>query len=160
MMDFETAIERVLSHEGGYVNNPDDPGGETQWGISKSAYPDIDIKSLTRDDAKLLYERDFWRPVVLVTNDSALRFQWIDGAVNHGMGNATRFVQRAAGVCDDGHFGPVSRAAVEAIDPDDMHLLFMAERFEFWAKQKKGDTFWRGWMRRGAQDLRFIAKDN
>lgn len=159
-MDFQTAIERVLGHEGGYVNDPKDPGGETQWGISKRSYPHLDIKVLTRDDAKLLYERDFWRPCVSTVTDGALQFQLMDAAVNHGMGNAVRFLQRAVGTADDGNWGPNSRACFVRMDVKDVHLLFMAERFEFWAKLQSFDRFGRGWMRRGAKDLRYIAQDN
>lgn len=161
MIDFDTAIERILSHEGGYVNDAADPGGETQWGISKRSYPTLDIRALTRDFAKQLYLRDFWSPVVKVaTSDTALQFQMLDSAVNHGMGNAVRFVQRAVGVADDGHFGPNSAAALGRMDAHDVHLLFMAERFEFWAMLKSFDAFGRGWARRGAKNLRFLAKDN
>ena len=93
-MNFETAIERILAHEGGYVNNPRDPGGETQWGISKRSYPAVDIRALTREGAKAIYERDFWRPVVSTVADGALQYQLMDSAVNHGMGNAVRSWQR------------------------------------------------------------------
>lgn len=160
MIDFDTAIERILSHEGGYVNDPADPGGETQWGISKRSYPSVDIKKLTRDAAKELYRRDFWELVARQITDDALRFQILDAAVNHGMGNAVRFMQRAAGVADDGHFGPASKAAVARMDPHDAHLLFMAERFEFWTRLRAFDSFGRGWTRRGAQNLRYLAADN
>lgn len=160
LIDFDTAIERVLSHEGGYVFDPRDPGGETKWGISKRSYPTVDIRALTRDGAKDLYRRDFWDPVSARVSDGALRFQLLDAAVNHGMGNAVRFLQRAIGVADDGHFGQVSRDALARMDPKDAHLLFMAERFEFWAKLRTFDAFGRGWARRGAQNLRFIAADN
>ena len=159
-MNFETAIERILQHEGGYVFNPRDPGGETQWGISKRSYPNVDIKALTRDVAKAIYERDFWRPVASTVADGALQFQLVDAAVNHGMGNAVRFLQRAVGVADDGHWGPFSAAAMLRMPAADAHLLFMAERFEFWAKLSTFEAFGRGWTRRGAQNLRFLAKDN
>jgi lysozyme family protein len=160
MLTFETAIERILSHEGGWVNDKRDPGSETQWGISKRTYPTLDIKALTRDQAKALYERDFWRPVVETVADNALRFQLLDAAVNHGMGNAVRFIQRAIGVADDGHWGPVSHAALSRCNANDLHLLFMAERLEFWCKLTTFDAFGRGWTRRGAQNLRYLAKDN
>jgi lysozyme family protein len=160
MINFETAIERILSHEGGYVFDPRDPGGETQWGISKRSYPSLNIKTLTRADAKAIYERDFWRPVVETVADQALRFQLIDAAVNHGIGNAIRFMQRAIGVADDGHWGPVSHAALAAMNANDAHLLFMAERFEFWTKLTTFDTFGRGWTKRGAKNLRYLAQDN
>lgn len=160
MIDFHTAIERILSHEGGYVNDPRDPGGETQWGVSKRTYPSVNIKTLTRDGAIAIYQADFWQPVASKVHDSALCFQLMDAAVNHGMGNAVRFLQRAIGVADDGHFGRASQAALELMDPHDVHLLFMAERFEFWTKLKSFDTFGRGWTRRGAQNLRYLAADN
>ena len=59
-MSFETVVHMVLEHEGGYVNHPSDPGGETKYGISKRAYPDVDIAELTKDDAANLYKRDYW----------------------------------------------------------------------------------------------------
>jgi lysozyme family protein len=160
MITFDTAIERILSHEGGYVWDNRDPGGETQWGISKRSYPALNIKTLTRAAAKAIYERDFWRPVVETVADDALRFQLLDAAVNHGMGNAVRFLQRAVGVADDGHWGQVSHAALARMSATDVHLLFMAERFEFWTKLKAFDTFGRGWTKRGAQNLRHLAQDN
>lgn len=160
MIDFDDAIERILSHEGGYVNNPADPGGETQWGIAKRSYPTVNIKTLPREGAKAIYLRDFWTPVASKINDPALCFQVLDAAVNHGIGNAIRFLQRALGVADDGAFGPASIAALAGKDPHDVHLLFMAERFEFWAKLKAFDTFGRGWVNRGALNLRYLAKDN
>jgi lysozyme family protein len=160
MVDFETAIERILGHEGGYVFDARDPGGETQWGISKRSYPTVDIRGLTRDGAKGLYLRDFWNPVAALIGDGALRFQLLDAAVNHGQGNAVRFLQRAIGVADDGHWGAVSRAKLERLVPVDVHLLFMAERFDFWSKLERFDAFGRGWVRRGAANLRFLARDN
>lgn len=160
MIDFDTAIDRVLGHEGGYVNDPADPGGETNWGISRRSYPTLDIKNLTREGAKAIYRRDFWAPVAMKVNDTALVYQLVDAAINHGMDNATRFLQRALGVADDGHFGPVSAAALVTADIKDVHLRFMAERFEFWAKLARFDRFGRGWVRRGAQQLRYIAMDN
>ena len=160
-LSFPVAIDRILSHEGGYVNDVRDPGGETKFGIAKRSYPMVDIAALTREQAIAIYERDFWRPVVAVcTDDGALAFQLLDAAVNHGMGNATRFLQRAVGVADDGHVGPMTIAAVQRMPAADVHLLFMAERFEFWAKLQRFDVFGRGWVRRGAENLRYLAKDN
>jgi lysozyme family protein len=60
---FDQAFTRLLGHEGGYVNNPADPGGETNWGISKRSYPQVDIKALTQQQAKWIYQRDFWDPL-------------------------------------------------------------------------------------------------
>ena len=59
-MKFTEAIGVILYHEGGYVNDKDDPGGETMMGISKRAYPNLDIKGLTEDDVKEIYHKDYW----------------------------------------------------------------------------------------------------
>ena len=62
LMSFYIEIENVIKHEGGYVNDPSDPGGETKYGISKKAYPKVDIKNLTLDDAIEIYKDDYWLP--------------------------------------------------------------------------------------------------
>lgn len=157
---FLDLIDRVLSHEGGYVNDPRDPGGETKWGISKRSYPQLNIKGLTRDDAKAIYERDFWQRVQGDKLPRPFAFQALDAAVNHGIGNAVRWMQRAAGVADDGHIGPATLAAVARAEPADLVLNFNAERLEFYARLQTFDTFGRGWTRRVAGNLRYAAQDN
>lgn len=159
MISFEKAIERVLGHEGGYVFHPDDPGGETKWGISKASYPHLNIKMLTRDDAKMIYFRDFWSPVAR-TLPASVAYQAMDAAVNHGMGNAVRFLQRAANVADDGRWGPVSKSSAAAMGENDLLFLFLAERLNFMTKLRTWDSFGRGWSRRIAANLKFAAEDN
>ena len=157
---FRDLIDRVLSHEGGYVNHPADPGGETKFGIAKRSYPALDIKSLTRDDAIGIYERDFWARVQGDRLPRQFAFQALDAAVNHGIGNAVRWIQRAAGVADDGVIGPVTLAAVRRADAADLVLNFNAERLEFYAKLQTFDTFGRGWAQRVATNLRYAAQEN
>ena len=82
---FDRAINRILAHEGGYVNDRFDPGGETRYGISKRAYPSVDIKNLTRDGAKALYHRDYWQAIQGDELHPAIAFQVMDAAVNHGV---------------------------------------------------------------------------
>lgn len=159
-MNFDTAFDRLMGHEGGYVNNPADPGGETNWGISKRSYPDVNIKNLTRDQAKEIYRRDFWDRGQMDQFDAAVAFQTLDFAVNSGIETAIRKLQAAAGVADDGHIGPVTVAAIKNRGVNDMIMLLTAERIEFQTKLKNGDTFWRGWMRRNAKNLRYAATDN
>lgn len=157
---FDDLIDRVLSHEGGYVNDPRDPGGETKFGIAKRSYPNIDIRNLTREAAIEIYRRDFWARVSGDTLPRAFAFQALDAAVNHGIGNAVRWMQRAAGVADDGVIGPLTLAAVARTDAADLVLAFNAERLEFYAKLATFDTFGRGWTRRVAGNLRYAAQDN
>jgi lysozyme family protein len=82
MADFNISIETILTNEDGYVFNPNDPGGETNYGISKRAYPNLDIKNLTRDAAKEIYRRDFWRYDSIVNQDVATKI--FDIGANQG----------------------------------------------------------------------------
>ena len=124
-MNFDQATDRVLGIEGRYVNNPEDPGGETNWGIT---WPKLNeaigmgllpagtaIKDLTRDQAKVVYKALFWDRGHMDEYNGALAYQTYDAAVNHGIGNAVRFLQRAVGVADDGNIGPITIAAVKAM---------------------------------------------
>lgn len=157
-MDFNRAFDRLLGHEGGYVNDPKDPGGETNWGVSKRSYPDVDIKNLTREQAKAIYERDFWKP--LIGAHPAIRFQAFDFAVNSGISTAIRKLQVAIGVADDGHWGPISAAALGRMDLNDALMRYIAQRLRFWAKLTTWPSFGRGWAVRAATDLEFAAEDN
>ena len=157
---FDYFIERVLVHEGGYVNDPRDPGQETRWGISKRAYPHLDIRNLTRAQAIDIYRRDFWQRVRGDELPREFAFQALDAAVNHGIGNAVRWMQRAAGVADDGVIGPVTLAAVQRAQPADLVLRFNAERLRFYAKLTTFGTFGRGWVNRVAGNLDHAATDN
>jgi len=159
-MSFDKLINRVLSHEGGYVNHPDDPGGETNWGISKRSYPYLDIKNLTRDEAIAIYRKDFWLRVSGDVLPEAFAFQALDAAVNHGIETPVRWMQRAANVADDGIIGPVTLAAIKATSPADLVLLFNAERLIFYTKLRTFKTFGAGWIVRVAGNLRYAAKDN
>jgi len=157
-MDFDTAFDRLIGHEGGYVNNPADPGGETKFGISKRSYPDVNIAALTLADAKAIYRRDFWRP--LADAHPAVRFQAFDFAANSGIQTAIRKLQAAIGVADDGHWGPISAARLAEMDVSDVLMLYIAERLDFWRKLRTFQTFGAGWAGRAAVNLRYAAKDN
>ena len=157
-MNFDQAFDRLIGHEGGYVNNPDDPGGETKFGISKRSYPNVDIAKLTRDEAKVIYLHDFWEP--LGDAHPAVKFQVFDFAVNSGIQTAIRKLQAAIGVADDGHWGPKSAAALKAMDLNDILMRFAAYRLDFMASLSVWDKFGRGWARRIAKQLMYAAEDN
>lgn len=157
---FPVFISRILSHEGGYVNDPRDPGGETQWGISKRSYPHLNIKKLTRDEAVAIYRRDFWDAVKADSFAPAIGFQLLDAAVNSGIVNARRWVQRAVKVADDGIIGPATLAAIKAADHNDVLMRFLGERLEFMTGLKNWPAHGKGWARRIAANLRYAAEDN
>jgi lysozyme family protein len=157
-MNFDTAFSRLVSSEGGYVNNVNDPGGETKFGISKRSYPTVDIANLTVDGAKEIYLRDFWNPIG--DANPAIKFQVFDFAVNSGIQTAIRKLQTAIGVADDGHWGAVSAAKLSGMDVSDVLMLFVAERLDFWRRLSNWLTFGSGWAGRAATDLRYAAQDN
>lgn len=157
-MTFDEAFDRLMGHEGGYVNDPADPGGETNWGISKRSYPSVDIKTLTRDDAKEIYRRDFWD--VIGDAHPAIKFQVFDFAVNSGIQTAIRKLQAAIGVADDGHWGPMSAKAMAAMELNDVLMRFAAQRILFMTALSAWDRFGRGWARRIAGQLNYAADDN
>lgn len=119
MADFKAAIGYVLDNEGGYVNDPNDPGGETNFGISKRSYPNVDIRNLTRDGATAIYLRDFWKFDGL--NDQRLATKLFDEYVNQGT-HAIRALQQSLGyiqagpIVADGNYGPATERAANAAD--------------------------------------------
>lgn len=85
MADFSIAVEKVLEHEGGYTSGlPGDPGGETNFGISKRAYPQLDIKGLSKQGAMDIYKSDYWR--FDSVDDQGLANCLLDSSVNQGLG--------------------------------------------------------------------------
>lgn len=162
-MTFDEIFERVIGHEGGYVNHPDDPGGETNWGITlrtarANGYTGRMI-DLTRDQAKEIYRVAFWQRVRGDKLHPAIAFQLFDACVNHGIGNGVRMLQRAVGVADDGAIGDVTMKAVTVIEASDVVMRFNAERLEFYTKLKTFSTFGRGWVNRVAGNLRYGSDD-
>lgn len=109
---FNRAVAFTLKSEGPMSNNAIDPGGLTKYGISKRSYPTVDIAALTEEQAIDIYYTDYW----LETNCDKMPFNLglavFECAVNQGVGTATRALQKALGVVDDGIFGPLSRAAL------------------------------------------------
>ena len=159
-MIFEDACDRLLGHEGGYVKNPRDPGGETRWGISKRSYPNVNIKTLTREGAIAIYKRDFWDRVHADKLYDGVAFQLFDFAVNSGIETAVRYLQRAVGVADDGHWGPMSQKAADKMSESDMIMLLNAERLDFMTRLKNWENASRGWARRIAGNLKHGAADS
>lgn len=135
-MNFDTAFTRVLGAERGYVNSPADPGGETNWGISKRSYPNVDIAALTQDDAKAIYKRDYWDAASCDQLPFALGFQVFDAAVQHGVHTALSFLT----------------------DSGEVHK-FMGRRIEYYVTLGTWAHFGKGWMNRMAKNLEYLAED-
>jgi lysozyme family protein len=121
MADFAAAVEYVLANEGGYVNDPADPGGETNFGISKRQYPLLDIRNLTRPEAVDIYQRDYWKPEFAELASQRIATKVFDAYVNSPQA-AIRLLQRslreiqAGPVVVDGVFGADTLAHANACD--------------------------------------------
>ncbi len=157
-MTFDEAFDILIGHEDGYVNNPHDPGGETNWGISKRSYPKLDIKSLTRSQAKAIYRSDFWGPLPKGV-DGPVMFQLFDLAVNSGVRRATQILQTVVDTVPDGVWGPASRAAYAKMSPETVALALVAERLIYMTYLNNWSDASRGWSRRIAANLKVLAKE-
>ncbi len=134
MSNFDAALEFVLKWEGGYVNDPDDPGGETRYGISKRAYPHLDIANLNRSAARAIYLRDYWQVSGCDDLPAAAAVAVFDFAVNAGPERAKRFWRDTGNV-----------------------YAFTAERIRFYTKLASlFPKFGRGWMNRVADLMVFV----
>ncbi|MFZ9585576.1 MAG: glycoside hydrolase family 108 protein [Pseudohongiellaceae bacterium] len=152
-MTFDDAFEKLIGHEGGYVNDPRDRGGETKFGISKRAFPLEDIKNLTLDRAKSVYKTHYWGPAGCDAVPPAVKFDLFDTAVNSGVGRAIRLLQRAVAETEDGILGPRTLQAVQSMPADRLRARFNAHRLLFMADAPTWPAHGRGWARRVAANL-------
>ena len=162
MSDFDKAFDLLIGNEGGYVNDPKDPGGETNWGITKTVavangYAG-DMRSMPKDTAKGIYKKMYWDKLQCDQLPFVVAFQLFDAGVNHGNSQAVKFLQRALSVVDDGVIGAKTIAATNSLDDLQIVMLFNAERIEFYAALKTFSTFGKGWMRRIASNLKLATK--
>lgn len=155
---FKAAIAIVLKHEGGYVNDPKDAGGETKYGISKRSYPNVDIKNLTVEDATAIYYRDWWsaHPYEQMNHDQ-LAAKVFDTAINMGAKRAHRFLQEAANKAGakltvDGVIGPLSIKAINALNGDAILDNFRKSQEQYYldliAARPSQVKFKNGWIKR------------
>lgn len=158
MAEFAQAIEYVLGNEGGYSNDPHDPGGETNFGISKRSYPHLDIKTLTREDAITIYERDYWIFGGLSSQRIATKI--FDEYVNSGH-HSIRQAQLALGylqagpIIADGKYGSITEQSLNAVDEARFMDEFKARLCKMYCDDgqanpgESGDLM--GWIRRAVK---------
>lgn len=148
------AIAHTLKWEGGYVNHPNDPGGETNFGITKAQYPTVDIKNLTKEQAIEIYRADYV-PKVHLNDITVLRSGWklFDMSVNMGY-SGIKLIQKLLGLTADGNFGPKSIAAINSME-DGVFVLLIADAQARHYKalalnNRKLEVFLKGWLNRAA----------
>lgn len=172
MSTFDKCFERTHGSEGGYQASPNDRGnwtsgkigeGElkgTKFGISAMTYPHLDIKNLTVQQAKDIYYKEWWLELRMDEWREGLGFQLFDSAINHGMYNTTKMLQRAVNTKPDGIIGVKTKAAIKSLDINDVLFLFLAERLTFMTNAYTWNKFGKGQARRIASNLRYAAQDN
>lgn len=152
MNNFDKALAFILREEGGYVNDPRDPGGETNFGISKRQYPDVDVKNLTPATAGEIYRRDYWDVCKCEQLPWPLSLFVFDAAVNQGCDAragfaAQKLMQKALDVPQDGILGPRTMAAAAKARP--WHAArFMAFRAMRYQGTRNFDKYGEGWLTR------------
>lgn len=157
---FERAVNFILRDdiEGGYVNDPQDPGGETNGGISKASYPQLEIRTLTRDDKKRIYYRDFWSPLQLDRIPPRIALVVFDSAVNQGRDAAVKLLQAGIGASVDGIVGPETISKSRQLDEDEALARVMAERILRYTQTKNVQRYGRGWFARCAKVVTEAAR--
>ena len=158
LTSFDEIIELTLEHEGGYVNDPNDLGGETNFGIAKRFYPDVDIKNLTKEGAKEIYRTDYWNKNKVDNVSDDLKHIFFDMCVNQGKSRAVKILQKAtnakgAKLTIDGGLGPATLGAIEKYKPElarvrSYRVLHYANLV---FKKPEQERFWFGWFRRALE---------
>ena len=154
---FNEIIEKVLEHEGGYVNDPHDRGGETNFGITKKFYPAVDIKNLTKEQAKHIYHTDYWRPAKCNETPAKLRHIYFDMCVNFGRRGAVKVLQQAANsttrnkIDVDGGIGPATLKAIQNLSTDRVRAYRVLRFANIVIDKPKQEKFWLGWFRRALE---------
>jgi lysozyme family protein len=152
-MNFDDAFQRTLGHEGGLVDDNRDMGGLTKYGISQHAYPGLDIRALTVADAKAIYLRDYWGPTGCDAVPDGIKADLFDAAVNGGVRQAVRLLQRAVGELEDGVLGPRTIQAINSMPTLRLVARFNGARLAFLTGLSVWPTFGRGWAMRIAENL-------
>ena len=156
LVEFDEIIEVVLHHEGGYVNDPKDPGGETNFGIAKRSHPDVDIANLTKDGAKEIYKEHYWDRNKVEDLPEELRHIYFDMCVNQGRSRAVRIMQRAANAKGanlkvDGGMGPKTIAAMDGVELDRVRAYRVKYYADLVTRKPDLEKFYFGWFRRALE---------
>ena len=156
-MTFDEIIDHVLESEGGYVNDKHDAGGETNLGISKKAYPNLDIKNLSVDQAKQIYYEDYWVKSKADQLPNQLREVYFDMVVNFGRRGAARVLQKACNgkntykIKEDGLVGTATIGACKNLEPDRLRAYRVLKFAKIVIRKPSQEKFWFGWFRRAVK---------
>ncbi len=151
-VDFIDAFNKLLGHEGGFVDHPSDPGGATRWGITervaRAAGYRGDMRDLPVGLAERIAKAEYWDAVRADDLPAEIRYVMFDAAYNSGVKQAVLWLQRALGVADDGIIGPKTLAAARAADGATLRQRILAQRLRFFTGLSNWPAFGKGWARR------------
>jgi lysozyme family protein len=156
--NFESSLEKLLVHEGGFVNHPDDPGGMTNLGVTIKVWEEWvghpvaekEMRNLTPLMVGPLYKRKYWDACRADDLISGVDYCVFDVAVNSGVGRAVKLLQSVVGATPDGGYGSITAALVKKAEENPAKLIedYCAKRLEFLQSLKAFPTFGKGWTRR------------
>jgi len=155
MNSFDDAFTALIGNEGGYSNNPADPGGETMWGITKrvaqaNGYVG-EMRDLPLSTAKNIAKSQYWDKFMCDQFDPRIGFQVFDAAYNGG--HPAQWLQQAAGINADGVIGAQTVAAVRSTDPLKIVMRFVSYRLKYLGNLSSWANFGHGWANRIADNL-------
>jgi len=160
--NFDECLKMLLHHEGGYVNHPKDPGGETNLGVTKRVYEKWggtkDMKDLTFDDVAPIYKKNYWDKCKCDDLESGVDWAVFDWAVNSGTGRSAKAIQKICGASQDGAIGPKTLALIKTQDTEYVIEEFGKIRQNFYESLKTFDTFGKGWTRRNKETTEKAVK--
>lgn len=151
---FDSFFKRLMKYEGSYNNDPDDPGGETKYGICKRSYPDINIKTLTIERAKAIYFTDYYIPMnIAAIVEDELAWQVFDFGVNAGIGRAVKMLQELVLAFQDGKLGPKTLDRISVYSSNyPLWVDYVGERIKYYKQltlnRPKNKKFLKGWALR------------
>jgi lysozyme family protein len=154
--NFPKALAAVLVHEGGYVNNPKDPGGMTNLGCTKTVWEEhcghlVDekaMRALTPADVGPLYKNKYWDKVKGDDLPAGVDYVVFDAAINSGPGRAAKWLQACVNVYADGIIGDKTIQAVLNKDAKELINDYCAYRLAYLKMLQTWNTFGKGWERR------------
>ena len=153
--NFDECLKMLLHHEGGYVNHPKDPGGETNLGVTKRVYEKWggtkDMKDLTVEDVAPIYKKNYWNRCKCDDLESGVDWVVFDWAVNSGTGRSAKAIQKICGASQDGAIGPKTLALIKIQNTEYVIEEFGKIRQNFYESLKTFDTFGKGWTRRNKE---------
>jgi lysozyme family protein len=166
--NFDECLKMLLHHEGGYVNHPKDPGGETNLGVTKRVYEKWggtkDMKDLTVEDVAPIYKKEYWDRCKCDDLEAGVDWAVFDWAVNSGTGRAAKAIQKICGATQDGAIGPKTLALIGTQNTQYVVEEFGKIRQQFYESLKTFDTFGKGWTRRNKETtekaLEMIEEDD